>query len=224
MGERCKPVQLAMEMVTDRADGVLPARLMARQDESDDALFYAPPRLVTHVDDPTIAALTAAYRDLVPAGSRALDLQSSWVSHLPVDVAYASVTGHGMNAAELAQNPRLDAHLVQDLNRNPELPFADATFDVVLDAFSMQYLVRPVEVLRSVRRVLAPGGSCVVALSHRMFPTKAVAVWGVLDMQDRARWVGVYFRLAGGWAEPVVVDRSPSGADPLWLVVVRRDG
>lgn len=205
-------------------DRVLPARLMARQDESDDALFYAPPRLVTHVDDATIAALREAYRDLVPAGARLLDLQSSWVSHLPADVAYASVTGHGMNADELAQNPRLDVRVVQDLNRNPELPFDDGAFDVVLDAFSMQYLVRPVEVLCSVRRVLAPGGVCVVALSHRMFPTKAVAVWGVLDMEDRARWVGVYFRLAGGWGEPVAVDRSPVGADPLWLVVVRRDG
>jgi len=213
-----------MRTTIDPLDGLLPARLMARQDESDDALFYAPPRLVTHVDDATIAALTEAYRDLVPAGARLLDLQSSWVSHLPADVAYASVTGHGMNADELAQNPRLGARVVQDLNRTPELPFEDGAFDVALDAFSMQYLVRPVEVLRSVRRVLAPGGSCVVALSHRMFPTKAVAVWGVLDMADRARWVGVCFRLAGGWSEPVVLDRSPVGADPLWLVVARRDG
>ena len=190
-----------------RVEELLPGRLMARQDETDDALFYAPPRLVTHVDDATIAALTEAYRGLVPAGSRVLDLQSSWVSHLPDDVAYASVAGHGMNAAELAQNPRLDAQLVQDLNRDPELPFADGSFDVALDAFSIQYLVRPVEVLRSVRRVLAPGGTCVVALSHRMFPTKAIAVWGVLEMEDRARWVGVYFRLSGGWSEPELVDR-----------------
>jgi len=199
---------------------------MARQDESDDAQFYAAPRLVTHVDDATIAALTEVYRELVPDGSRVLDLQSSWVSHLPADVAYARVAGHGMNAAELAQNPRLsaDSCVVQDLNRAPEFPFADASFDVALNAFSIQYLVRPVEVLRSVRRVLAPGGVHVVALSHRMFPTKAIAVWPVLEMADRARWVGVYFRLAGGWCAPSLVDRSPVGADPLWVVVARRAG
>jgi len=197
---------------------------MARQDESDDAQFYVMPRLVTHVDDATIACLTEVYRELVPAGSRVLDLQSSWVSHLPDDVAYAGVTGHGMNDFELAQNPRLDARVVQNLNVTPELPFADASFDATLNAFSMQYLVRPVEVLRSVRRVLAPGGVHVVALSHRMFPTKAVAVWAVLEMADRARWVGVYFRLAGGWSEPLVLDRSPHGADPLWVVVARRVG
>lgn len=207
-----------------RFDDELPARLMARHDESDDGDFYSVPRIVTHVDDATMAALTEAYRSLIPAGSRVLDLQSSWVSHLPPEVAYASVAGHGMNLDELAQNPRLATRVVQDLNREPELPFADAAFDVAVDAFSMQYLVRPVSVLRSVRRVLAPGGTCVVALSHRMFPTKAIAVWPVLDMADRARWVGVYFRLAGGWSEPVVLDRSPAGADPLWLVVARRSG
>lgn len=205
-----------------RCDDELPARLMARHDESDDGDFYSQPRLVTHVDDATMASLTAAYRSLVPAGARVLDLQSSWVSHLPPEVAYASVTGHGMNPHELADNPRLAQRVVQDLNREPELPFADASFDVALDAFSVQYLVRPVAVLRSVRRVLAPGGTCVIALSHRMFPTKAIAVWPVLDMADRARWVGVYFRLAGGWSAPAVLDRSPAGADPLWLVVARR--
>ena len=207
-----------------RFDDELPARLMARHDESDDGDFYSVPRIVTHVDDATMAALTEAYRSLIPAGARVLDLQSSWVSHLPPEVAYASVTGHGMNPEELSQNPRLAERVVQDLNREPELPFADGSFDVALDAFSVQYLVRPVSVLRSVRRVLAPGGSCVIALSHRMFPTKAIAVWPVMDMADRARWVGVYFRLAGGWSEPVVLDRSPAGADPLWLVVARREG
>ena len=207
-----------------RFDDELPARLMARHDESDDGDFYSVPRIVTHVDDATMAALTEAYRSLIPAGTRVLDLQSSWVSHLPPEVAYASVTGHGMNLSELSENPRLAQRVVQDLNLEPELPFADASFDVALDAFSMQYLVRPVSVLRSVRRVLAPGGTCAIALSHRMFPTKAIAVWAVMDMADRARWVGVYFRLAGGWSEPVLTDRSPVGADPLWVVVARRSG
>jgi len=208
--------------VSVKADDILPARFFGRADESDDAQFYAPPRLVTHVDDATIVALTQAYRELVPAGARVVDLLSSWVSHLPDDVAYAHVAGHGMNAAELAQNPRLDERVLRDLNRDPTLPFADGSFDVALNAFSMQYLVRPLEVLREVRRVLAPGGAHLVALSHRMFPTKAVAIWHALDMEDRARLVGVYFRLAGGWTEPELRDRSPAGADPLWVVVARR--
>jgi SAM-dependent methyltransferase len=200
----------------------LPERFFARADESDDAAFYAAPRLVTHVDDPTIAALTDAYRALVPAGARVLDLLSSWVSHLPEEVSYAHVAGHGMNLVELERNARLEERVVADLNRRAALPFADGAFDVALNAFSMQYLVRPVQVLREVRRVLAPGGRHVVALSHRMFPTKAIAVWQALDMPDRARLVAVCLRLAGGWSEPEIEDRSPRGADPLWLVVAQR--
>jgi hypothetical protein len=46
------------------------------------------------------------------------DLMSSWVSHLPADVAHETVVGHGMNAEELAANPRLSRWFVQDLNIN----------------------------------------------------------------------------------------------------------
>jgi hypothetical protein len=72
---------------------MLPADLFRRLDESPDTDFYAMPRLVTHIDDATIAALTALYRERIPAGARVLDLMSSWVSHLPADVAYVWVAG-----------------------------------------------------------------------------------------------------------------------------------
>jgi ubiquinone/menaquinone biosynthesis C-methylase UbiE len=38
------------------------------------------------------------------------------------------------------------------------LPFADASFDAVVNCVSIDYLVRPVTVLREVARVLRPGG------------------------------------------------------------------
>src|SRR5262249_23062253 len=204
------------------ADRILPARFFDRADESDDVAFYTLPRLVTHIAAATLASLTAAYRELIPAGSRVLDLMSSWVSHLPADVAYARVAGHGMNEEELEHNPRLTERLVQDLNRDPELPWPDESFDVALCAVSIQYLTRPLEVFRSVRRVLAAGGLFLVAISHRMFPTKAVAIWHPLDVNDRARLVGVYFRLSGAWSEPEILDRSPANADPLLIVAAGR--
>ena len=142
--------------------------LFRRLDESPDTDFYALPRLVTHIDDATIAALTALYRERIPAGARVLDLMSSWVSHLPADVAYASVAGLGMNAEELAHNPRLDERVVHDLNVSPTLPWDDGLFDAVVNAVSIQYLVRPVEVFAEIRRVLRPGGLSIVATSHRM--------------------------------------------------------
>ncbi|HEX8386246.1 MAG TPA: hypothetical protein VF576_08685, partial [Rubricoccaceae bacterium] len=66
----------------------LPSAAFRRADESDDAAFYASPRLVTHIDAAAVAAVTALYRGLVPAGADVLDLMTSWVSHLPEDVAY----------------------------------------------------------------------------------------------------------------------------------------
>ena len=204
------------------SESALSPDLFRRLDESSDSEFYAVPRLVTHIDDATIAALTALYRELIPRGARILDLMSSWVSHLPADVEYVGVTGLGMNAEELARNPRLTERVVQDLNLRPALPWSDGIFDSVVNAISVQYLTRPVEVFVEVRRVLRPGGLHIVATSHRMFPTKAIAGWHMLDPADRLRLVCRYVELAGGYDEPRVVDRSPPDADPLWVVLASR--
>ena len=201
--------------------GPFPAHFFRRADENDDAVFYQPPRFVTHIDRATINALTDFYREAIPDGARVLDLMSSWVSHLPDDVEYERVAGLGMNEAELADNPRLDDYVVHNLNRRPELPYEDAEFDAVLNAVSIQYLTRPLDVFASVRRVLRPGGLHAVAISHRMFPQKAVAVWQSLSPADRIALVGSYFALTPGWGEPIVVDRSPPDADPLWIVAAR---
>ncbi len=199
-----------------------PPHFFQREDASADRFFYESPRLVTHIDDATIEALTGLYRDTLAPGTRVLDLMSSWVSHLPPEVEYARVAGLGMNAEELRANPRLTDHAVRDLNTDPTLPYDDASFDAVVCAVSVQYLTRPLDVFAEVSRVLTPGGICLVAFSHRMFPTKAVAVWKTLDTQDRVRLVATYLALAGGLGEPLVIDRSPAGADPLWAVVAQR--
>ena len=97
----------------------LPATAFDKQDRSPDTDFYLQPRLVTHIDDAAIAAVTQVYREVLQAGGDLLDLMSSWVSHLPAEVAYVSVVGHGMNERELAANPRLSRWFVQDLNAAP---------------------------------------------------------------------------------------------------------
>ena len=199
-----------------------PRGFFNRQDESDDAGFYAEPRFVVHIDAPTIAALTQAYRELLAPGGVVLDLMSSWVSHLPEEMKFQKVAGLGMNALELDRNPRLTQHVVQDLNRQPELPFADASFDAVINAVSLQYLTQPVAVFRSCARVLRPGGVHVIGLSHRCFATKAIMAWHVIPPDQRSHVVRAYFQRAGGYEVPTVWDRSPEDADPLWVVWARR--
>jgi SAM-dependent methyltransferase len=200
----------------------LPAVLFQRADESDDALFYREARFVAHIDEATIASLTAFYRERVAPGARVLDLMSSWISHLPDDVRYARVEGHGMNAEELAGNPRLDAWHVQDLNRDARLPWPDAAFDAVLLAVSVQYLVDPVAVFKEVGRLLAPGGELIVATSHRCFPTKAVRAFQALAPADRLGLYAECLRRSEVFEPAEGHDRSPAGADPLWIVTARR--
>jgi len=204
------------------APDALPREWLARIDPSPDPLFYAAPRLVNHIDDATIAALTDYYREALPPGGAILDLMSSWVSHLPAGVAFSRVAGLGMNAEELAANPRLTETCVHDLNARPELPYPAGSFDAVLNAVSVQYLIHPVEVFAEVARVLRPGGISIVAMSHRCFPTKAVRAFHVLPRDGRFEVVARYHVLAGGFAPPACLDRSPRGADPLWIVAARR--
>ena len=185
---------------------------------SPDADFYGFPRFVTHIDDAAIAAVTGLYREILPPGGRILDLMSSWVSHLPDDETYATVVGHGMNADELAANPRLARWFVQDLNANPLLPEPDGAFDGACLCVSVQYLQQPVDVFRDVRRILTKGAPFAVSFSNRCFPTKAVAIWRSYSGPDQQRLVAAYMK-AAGFASVSERASVPAGGDPLWAVI-----
>ncbi len=202
-----------------------PAHAFAKADPAPDDAFYAVPRFVTHIDDQAIAAVTALYRDLFPPGGVVLDLMGSWVSHLPGDVAYAEVIGHGMNAEELGANPRYARWFVQDLNANPVLPLADRSIDAAAICVSIQYLQDPVAVLRELARVLKPGGVVAITFSNRCFPTKAVAIWQALETGQHQRLVALYLERAGFAAvEPRTLVPPFAPGDPLWAVVGRTVG
>ena len=197
----------------------LPAGAFSKQDAGDDLAFYAPPRLVTHIDEGAVAALTACYRERLPENSQVLDLMSSWVSHLPFDRTYANVVGHGMNAEELAANPRLDRWFVQNLNRETSLPLDDRSFDAALCCVGAQYLQQPVAVFTDVRRVLAPDSPFIVSFSNRCFPTKAVAIWRSLDTNGHAALIRLYLERAGFRDITVELLADGGASDPLVAVI-----
>ena len=209
-----------------RVSDTFPAGFFDRDDETTDVAFYRPARLVTHIDDAAIAAVGQLYAELGVDGSggprRVLDLMSSWVSHLLT--APDELVVLGMNAAELAANPMATERVVRDLNTDPALPFADDSFDAVLCCVSVDYLVRPVEVLAEAARVLRPGGTLVLTFSNRCFPTKAIHGWLSTDDAGRCAIVSTYVRLAGGFTDPEVTLRTPDRryrGDPLYAVVAR---
>lgn len=195
-----------------------PPGAFERVDDGDDAVFYAPPRLVTHIDDQAIAALKGHYGEVLQPGSSILDLMSSWVSHLPDELVFAEVVGHGMNAEELAANPRLTRWFVQDLNRDAELALDTESLDAALCCVSVQYLQKPVEVFAEVRRVLKPGSPFIVTYSNRCFPTKAVAIWRSLELRSHATLVYHYLERAGFADIEVRVLANGMNGDPLVAV------
>ncbi len=196
----------------------LPPEAFEKADPSDDDLFYTEPRLVTHIDDIAIDALMRFYERILPQDGLILDLMSSCVSHLPLSY-FGDVVGHGMNAVELAANPRLTGFFVQNLNANPALPLDDASIDAVVCCAGVQYLARPDEVFAEVRRVLRAGAPSIVSFSNRCFPTKAVAIWRALDASGHAELVRHYLLQAGFQRTTSHILCDGTASDPLIAVV-----
>ncbi|MBA2748514.1 MAG: class I SAM-dependent methyltransferase [Tatlockia sp.] len=202
-------------------------------DNTDDRQFYVYPRLVTHVDEGFIRTLTDLYRERLKPDTQILDMMSSWVSHLPNEMKFARVEGHGLNGEELAKNPRLDTYVVQNLNADPKLPFTDSQFDAVLNCVSVQYLQYPEAVFAEIHRILKPGGIAIFSFSNRMFYDKAIQAWREGSENSRVELVKSYFQSVPGFSAPEVVNRQSSapnllqwlgagGGDPFYAVIAYR--
>ena len=143
----------------DSKASVLRKSSFRRLDETPDPLYYTNPRIVEHIDEKAVIALTNFHSKQLKELSKKmynenrkldiLDICSSWTSHLPItdypvrtstDTASnnggASVenrmAGVGMNREELSRNNQLSEYKVIDLNVTPTLPYEEASFDAIL--------------------------------------------------------------------------------------------
>ncbi len=167
-----------------------------RSDENCDSNFYQSPRLVGHVDGQASENLKNIYSARLKPRMKVLDLMSSVNSHLPKRVDL-EVTGLGLNMDELRSNPLLAHRIVHDLNDEPDIPLDDVSFDVAVCSLSIEYLTRPLEVLRSVYDKLRPGGTLMVGVSNRWFPTKVTNGWLTLHEYERMGYIRQLAREAG---------------------------
>ncbi|HEY9864789.1 MAG TPA: methyltransferase domain-containing protein [Candidatus Obscuribacterales bacterium] len=207
-------------------------------DETEDSLFYSFPRFVTHVDEGFIDQLSTLYQKYLKPQTRILDLMSSWVSHLPTEIQFSHVEGHGMNQEELAKNSQLDHYFVQDLNQNLKLPLSDQDFDAVLICVSIQYLQYPEAILSEIHRILKPGGITIISFSNRMFYQKAISAWREATEADRLELVKGYINsvkindLPGFNSPKVIASQSKTplfmqmlgmgGSDPFYALIASR--
>ena len=212
---------------------VLQPSQRTKLDNTSDTLFYEVPRFVTHVDEGFIQQLTDLYQERLRPGNRIFDMMSSWVSHLPQDIDFEFVEGHGINAEELARNPRLEHYFLQNLNENQTLPLADQSFDAVLNTVSVQYLQYPEAIFAEIYRVLKPGGIAIISFSNRMFYEKAIAAWRDATEPQRIELVKRYFRSVPGFSTPEVIAKPSvapaflqvlglAGGDPFYAVIAER--
>ncbi len=167
-----------------------------RVDDNNDTDFYQRERLVHHLDANARQIINELYADKLQQGWRVLDLMSSWESHTPAELEL-SLSGLGMNEAELKANPQLSDYTLHDLNEDTALPYADESFDAVICTASVEYLTHPLQVFAEVKRILRPGGRFIVSFSNRWFPTKVIALWPEMHEFERIGLVMTYFRKSG---------------------------
>ncbi|HWA98761.1 MAG TPA: class I SAM-dependent methyltransferase, partial [Pirellulales bacterium] len=164
---------------------VFPVGAFIRDDSAPDALFYREPRLHRYLDADSAGRVEQFYASRLKPGGAVLDVMTGYESHMPLSLHLSRLVGLGMNDDELRLNSQLTGRVIQDLNVNYHLPFADGEFDGVVMCAAVLYLIRPVEVFREIVRVLRPGGFVIVTYFDQGFPSKAVRIW--LALNDEAR-------------------------------------
>jgi SAM-dependent methyltransferase len=179
-----------------------PPDAFSRFDEASDVEFYATARSGPHVDTLALETVQRVVHTLLTERRPSvLDLMAGKSSHLPDDLETERVVGLGLDEQSMAENGRLTEYRLQDLNDVPRLPFADESFDAVLNTLSVGYLTRPFDVFAEAARVLKPGGLMLVVFSDRVFKAKAVKLWREASGSERKMLVEEYFASARGFAE-----------------------
>jgi len=158
-------------------------------DLSDDQIFYQQPRYCHHLSASFRKRLTNLYSEYLCEHHVILDLMSSWVSHLPTNIKYKKVIGHGMNEAELISNKRLDSFWVQNLNKTQNMPIEDSSIDAGLIVAGWQYLQYPEKVSLELSRIIKANSLLIISFTNRAFWTKSPNIWIQSSEDERIQYV-----------------------------------
>lgn len=108
---------------------------------------------------PTTDIYASLVADRVDEGTRVLDIGCGHADLLRQPLRRAArVVGIDLDRRALQRNPTIRHGVVASAER---LPFADASFDLVVLAWVLEHLDRPVSAFREIHRVLARGGRVV---------------------------------------------------------------
>ena len=201
-------------------------------DISDDMIFYQNPRYVHHLSDSFRTRLTKLYSDYLNKHHIILDLMSSWVSHLPSNISYKKVIGHGMNEAELSSNERLDKFFVQNLNKKQNMPIEDSSVDVGLIVAGWQYLQYPEKVSLELSRIIKSDSLLILSFTNRAFWSKAPNIWTYSSEEKRIDYVNSVLTDNGWRIEKIFKEKTEEKrlygfysveSDPFFSVIARNN-
>ena len=203
-----------------------------KSDICEDEIFYQQPRFVHHLSDSFRNRLTSLYSEYLFNHHIILDLMSSWVSHLPSNISYKKVIGHGMNEAELSSNERLDRFFVQNLNKKQNMPIEDSSVDVGLIVAGWQYLQYPEKVSLELSRVIKSDSLLIISFTNRAFWTKAPNIWTYSSEEKRIEYVTSVLTSNGWRIEKILNEKTldkklfgfySSESDPFFSVIARNN-
>ena len=203
-----------------------------KSDICEDEIFYQQPRYVHHLSDSFRNRLTSLYSEYLLNHHIILDLMSSWVSHLPSNISYKKVIGHGMNEAELSSNERLDRFFVQNLNKKQNMPIEDSSVDVGLIVAGWQYLQYPEKVSLELSRVIKSDSLLIISFTNRAFWTKAPNIWTYSSEEKRIEYVTSVLTSNGWRIEKILNEKTQdkklfgfytSESDPFFSVIARNN-
>ena len=201
-------------------------------DNSDDQIFYQQPRFVHHLSKSFRGRLTELYSNYLLSHYVVLDLMSSWVSHLPENIRYKKVIGHGMNESELSANNRLDSFWVQNLNNTQNLPIEDSSIDIALIVAGWQYLQYPEKVALELSRVIKSNSYLIISFTNRAFWSKAPNIWTNSSEIERIDYIKTVLSDNGWRIEKIFSEKTyenklfgiyTSNSDPFFSVIARNN-
>jgi len=203
-----------------------------KMDNSDDQIFYQHPRYVYHLSSPFRKRLTNLYLEYLCTHNVILDLMSSWVSHLPKNIKYKKVIGHGLNEYELKTNNRLDSFWVQNLNKTQNMPIEDSTVDVGLIVAGWQYLQFPEKVSLELSRIIKSNSLLIISFTNRAFWTKSPKIWTNSSEEKRIEYVTSVLESNRWSIEKIISEKTyeeklfgfySSESDPFFSVIARNN-
>ena len=201
-------------------------------DTGADEIFYQQPRYVHHLSDSFRTRLTKLYSEYLLPDYVILDLMSSWVSHLPSNIRYKKVIGHGMNESELVSNKRLDRFWVQNLNNTQNMPIEDSSIDAGLIVAGWQYLQYPEKVSLELSRIIKSNSLLIISFTNRAFWTKAPNIWTHSSEEKRIEYVKSVLTDNGWRIEKVFNEKTQDkklfgfyyvDSDPFFSIIARNN-